>query len=96
MLTRIMTILMAVTLAGGLLATDSQARGGGGGHGGGIGGGHVGGFGGHFVGTRMSSGFGRGFHGDHRHGGYELGTSCLESLARPGALVAEYSRCEKP
>jgi hypothetical protein len=68
-----MTILMAATLAGGLLATDAQARGGGGGHGGGFGGGHVGGFGGHSVGTRMSSGFGRGFHGDHRHGGYELG-----------------------
>jgi hypothetical protein len=40
---RIMTVLMAATLAGGLLATDAQARGGGG-HGGG--GGHVGGFGG--------------------------------------------------
>ena len=31
-MTRNMTILMAAALAGGLLATDAQARGGGGGH----------------------------------------------------------------
>ena len=41
-MTRNMTILMAAALAGGLLATDAQARGGGGGHGGGFGGGQVG------------------------------------------------------
>jgi hypothetical protein len=41
-MTRIMTILMAAALAGGLLATDAQARGGGGGLGGGFGGGHFG------------------------------------------------------
>jgi hypothetical protein len=45
MLTRIMNILMAATLAGDLLATDAQARGGGGGYGGGFGGGHVRNFG---------------------------------------------------
>jgi hypothetical protein len=51
MLGRFMTVLMAATVASGLLATDAQARGGGGGggggHGGGFGGGgHGGSFGG--------------------------------------------------
>jgi hypothetical protein len=43
MLKHIMTLLMAATLAGGLLAPETQARGGGG-HGGGLAGGHIGGF----------------------------------------------------
>jgi hypothetical protein len=67
MLARTMTILLAATLAGGLLAGDAQARGGGGGggggHGGGFGGGgHAGGFGGgrigSFGGAHMSSNLG--------------------------------------
>jgi len=50
-LARIMTVLMAAALAGGLLTTDAQARGGGGhGGGGGFGGGFAGGHGGGFVG----------------------------------------------
>jgi hypothetical protein len=64
MLARRMTVLMAATLAGGLLATDAQARGGGGhGGGGGFGGGHGGGFGGGHVG-----GFSGGFAGAHGGG----------------------------
>jgi hypothetical protein len=61
---KVMMIVLAGALAGGMLATDAQARGGGGGagfgggHGGGFGGGHVGGgggfAGGHFGG--MSGG----------------------------------------
>ncbi len=43
MLKRTLTLLMAATLAGGLFAPEAQARGGGGGHGGGLGGGHIGG-----------------------------------------------------
>ncbi len=43
MLKRIMILLMAATLAGGVFVADAQARGGGG-HGGGLGGGHIGGF----------------------------------------------------
>ena len=49
-LARIMTVLMAAALAGGLLTTDAQARGGGGHGGGGFGGGFAGGHGGGFVG----------------------------------------------
>jgi hypothetical protein len=64
MLIRMMTLLMAATLAGGLLATDAEARGGGGGfgggHGGGFGGGHVGGIGGGFAGSHIG-----GFAGAH-------------------------------
>jgi len=46
-----MMILASAVLAGSLLATDAQARGGGGGgHGGGGGGGHMGGFGGGHIG----------------------------------------------
>jgi hypothetical protein len=61
---RIMTLLMAATLAGGLFAPDAQARGGGGGHGGGLGGVHIGGFHGMHIpsaihGTRMGSHSGR-------------------------------------
>jgi hypothetical protein len=60
-----MMILASAVLAGSLLATGAQARGGGGGggHGGGFGGGHMGGFGGGhmggFGGGRMG-GFGGG------------------------------------
>jgi len=49
-------VLASAALAGGLLATDAQARGGGG-HGGGRGVGHMGGFGGAHIGARMG-GFG--------------------------------------
>jgi hypothetical protein len=63
-LARIMTVLMAAALAGGLLTTDAQARGGGGhGGGGGFGGGFAGGHGGGPVG-----GFGGGFAGGHGGG----------------------------
>ena len=53
-------VLASVALAGSLLATDAQARGGGGGggHGGGFGGGHMSGFSGGHVG-----GFGGGMAG---------------------------------
>jgi len=55
---RVMMVLASAVLAGSLLATDAQARGGGGGHGGGGGGGHMGGFGGGHIG-----GFGGGHIG---------------------------------
>jgi hypothetical protein len=45
----LMMILASALLAGSLVATDAQARGGGGGHGG-FGGGHMGGFGGGHIG----------------------------------------------
>jgi hypothetical protein len=83
---RIMTVLMAATVAGGLLTGDAHARGGGGGHGGG-GGGHgggghggggfggaTGGLGGAQVGgfgRAAMGGLGRGFRGNHhRYGAY--------------------------
>jgi uncharacterized protein YodC (DUF2158 family) len=53
---RVMMVLASAALAGGLLATDAQARGGGG-HGGGRGVGHMGGFGGAHIGARVG-GFG--------------------------------------
>jgi hypothetical protein len=63
MLARTMTILLAATLVGGSLAGNAQARGGGGGHGGGFGGGgRAGGFsGGRFGGAHIGSNF-RGTH----------------------------------
>jgi hypothetical protein len=75
---RIMTVLMAATVAGGLLTGDAQARGGGGGHGrgghggggfgGAIGGAHMGGFRGAAMG-----GIGRGIRGNHhRYGAHPL------------------------
>jgi len=75
MLARIITVLMAATLAGGLLATDAQARGGGGDHGGGFGGGHVGALGGGRVGGLVGSrvaGFG-GARVDGHLGGIHMG-----------------------
>src|ERR1700704_4787690 len=64
---RVMMILASAVLAGSLLATDAQARGhgggGGGGHMGGFGGGHMGGFGGGHIG-----GFGGGHIGGFRGG----------------------------
>jgi hypothetical protein len=86
MMARIMTVVMADTVAGSMLTGDAQARGGGGGHGGGRSGG-IGGFGGaHMGGARMGSfggphissfggaaarGIGRGFHGhQHPYGAY--------------------------
>jgi hypothetical protein len=53
---RVMMVLASAALAGSLLATDAQARGGGG-HGGGGGGGHMGGFGGARIGAHVG-GFG--------------------------------------
>jgi uncharacterized protein YodC (DUF2158 family) len=53
---RVMMVLASAALAGSLLATDAQARGGGG-HGGGGGGAHMGGFGGAQIGARVG-GFG--------------------------------------
>src|SRR4029077_13176383 len=47
---RVMMVLASAVLAGSLLATDAQARGGGGGGHGGFGGGHMGGFGGGHIG----------------------------------------------
>ena len=69
---RVMMILASAVLAGSLLATGAQARGGGGGggHGGGGGGGHMGGGGGHmggFGGGHMG-GFGGGHMGGHMGG----------------------------
>jgi hypothetical protein len=70
---RVTMILASVVLAGSLVATGAQARGGGGGgHGGGFGGGHMGGFGGHmggFDGGRIG-----GLGGDHagRFGGNHM------------------------
>jgi uncharacterized protein YodC (DUF2158 family) len=49
---RVNLVLVGAALVGGLLVTDAQARGGGGGHGGG-GVGHVGGFGGAHIGARL-------------------------------------------
>jgi hypothetical protein len=78
---RMMTVLMAATVAGGLLTGDAQARGGGGGHGGGGHGGggfgrSIGGFGGaHLGGFRGAAvgGIGRGIRGnDHRYGAHSL------------------------
>ena len=70
-LARIMTVLMAAALAGGLFATDAQARGGGG-HGGG-GGGFAGARGGGFGGMRMGGGFGADRIGSH-FGGTRMGS----------------------
>jgi hypothetical protein len=53
---RVMMVLASAALARSLLATDAQARGGGG-HGGGGGGGHMGGFGGAHIGAHVG-GFG--------------------------------------
>ena len=53
---RVMMVLASAALGGSLLATDAQARGGGG-HGGGGGGAHMGGFGGAHIGARVG-GFG--------------------------------------
>jgi hypothetical protein len=66
---RVMMILASAVLAGSLLATDAQARGGGGGgHGGGFGGGHMGGgFGGGHIGG-FGGGHLGGFGGGHMAG----------------------------
>ena len=68
-----MMILASAVLAGSLLATDAQARGGGGGgHGGGGGGGHMGGFGGGHMG---GFGGGMGGFGAGRVGGLGAGST---------------------
>ena len=59
---RVMMVLASAALVGSLLATDAQARGGGG-HGGGGGGAHMGGFGGAHIGARVA-GFGGARVGD--------------------------------
>jgi hypothetical protein len=95
MLTRTMTILMAATLAGGLFASDAQARGGGGGgHGGGFGGGgHVGGFGGGhiggFGGVHMSGGFGSARVGSH-FGGTRMGGGFGREFHRYGGYRSRH------
>ena len=83
---RTLVILASAMLAGSLLATDAQARGGGGGghgggggggHGGGFGGGHMGGFGGHMAGIgRGHFGGERRFGGIRRGGYYGYGLGC--------------------
>ena len=84
---RVIMILATAALAGSLLATDAQARGGGHGGGGGFGGGHMGGFGGAHIGGFGGShigGFGgghmaglRGDHfGRHRFVGGDYGLGC--------------------
>jgi hypothetical protein len=84
MLKRIMTLLMAATLAGGFFAPDAQARGGGDGHQG-VGGGHIGGVHGTHIPSevrgprmgspsgriRMSSDFAREIDSDRPHGARE-------------------------
>ena len=65
---RVMMILASAVLAGSLLATDAQARGGGGGGHGGFGGGHMGGFGGGHIGG-FGGGHMAGIRGEHFDGG---------------------------
>jgi hypothetical protein len=77
---RVMMILASALLAGSLLATGAQARGGGGGggHGGGFGGGHMGGFGGgHMAMGRDHFGARGGFYDDG------LGCPYYRSYASP-------------
>jgi hypothetical protein len=83
---RIMTVLMAATVAGGLLTGDAQARGGGGGHGGGgHGGGGFGGAVGGFGGTHMG-----GFGGAHMGGFGRAATGGLGHHHRYGAYSPRY------
>jgi hypothetical protein len=68
---RVMMVLASAVLAGSLLATGAQARGGGGGGHGGGGGGHMGGFGGGHMGG-FGGGHMGGFGGGHMaHVGHE-------------------------
>jgi hypothetical protein len=68
MIRQTMMILASALLAGSLLATGAQARGGGGGHMGGFGGSHIG------VGTRAGApDFGPRPHAGRYLGGYGLG-----------------------
>src|SRR6267142_1543889 len=79
MLKRLMMVLAAATLAGGLTVTGAQAQRGGG-HGGGLGGGHIGTMGGGIGGGRIggasgihrggSLGFAPGFRVGRHHGGF--------------------------
>jgi hypothetical protein len=71
-------VLATALLAGSLVATGAQARGGGGGHGGGFGGGHMGGFGGGHMGG-LSEGHVGGFGGGHVDG---LGTGHIPGIGR--------------
>ena len=72
-----MMILASAVLAGSLLATDAQARGGGGGgHGGGGGGGHMGGFGGGHIAGMHRDHFGYGRRHFVRGGLYGYGLDC--------------------
>ena len=76
---RVMMVLAGAALVGSLLATDAQARGGGG-HGGGGGVGHIGGFGGAHIGARVS-----GF-GEARVGG--IGGRYMAGIPRGGVGYA--------
>jgi hypothetical protein len=72
---RVMMILASALLAGSLVATGAQARGGGGGGHGGFGGGHMGGFGGGHMTQMGHDHFGAGRH--HFIGGlYGGGSDC--------------------
>ena len=99
---RVMMILASAVLAGSLLATDAQARGGGGGgHGGGGGGGHMGGFGGGHMGGFGGghiSGFGGGhIAGMHRdHFGYGRRHFVRGGLYDYGLGCAYYTRYSWP
>lgn len=89
---RAITILATALLATSLLTVAADARGGGGGHGGGFGGGHMGGFGGaaHFGGGHLGSPAMGGIH-DHAmrrfgpryglYGGY--GANCYYPAEAP-------------
>ena len=77
---KVMMLVLAGALAGGILATDAQARGGGGGsgggHGGGFGGGHFGGGGG-FAGGHFG-----GMSGGGHFGGRGMGSAPFASVHR--------------
>jgi hypothetical protein len=79
---RWMMVLATALLAGSLVATGAQARGGGGGGGGGHGGGFGGGFGGAHMGSFGGAGIG-GFDGGHMgtFGGARIGGSGVGHVA---------------
>jgi hypothetical protein len=89
---RVMMVFASAALAGSLLATDAQARGGGG-HGGGGGGGHMGGFGGAHIGAHVG-GFGRarmGGVGGSRMSGAVLAAPAIGQTATPNGYTGAYA-----
>ena len=89
-----MMILASAVLAGSLLATGAQARGGGGGgggHGGGFGGGHMGGFGGAHIGGFGGGRLG-GLGGDHV-GGFGAGQMAHAGREHFGAERRRFGGC---